>query len=80
MSKKKPFTITIARNDTGECKSYDTGLVVAAIDFDDTTLRITAVDGAESIDVAAVVVTLRKIDKLLREEYPSVNLLLTELT
>ena len=76
MSDKKTFTVTITRNDTGECTSYDSNLVIAAIDSDDATLRITGIDGADSIAVAAAILTLREIDKLLREEYPSVNTLL----
>ena len=78
MSEKKPFTITIPRNDTGEYESYDTNLAVAAIDYDDATLRIIAIDGTNSVAIAAAILTLRKIDNLLRKEYPEVVCLLPD--
>ena len=78
MSEKKPYTVTITQNNTGEVETYDTNVVIMAADAGDKgTCQVSLVHGASAFEVAATLMALRNSDTQVRKEFPGVNTLLT---
>ena len=67
---KKPFSITITRNETGETETFESNAIMAGISVDTGTQMVCMVKSASSQDVAGALYALRGLVKIQLQEHP----------
>ena len=67
---KKPFSIAITRNETGETETFEANAIMAGISVDAGTQMICMVKNASPYDMAGALYALRGLVKIHLQEHP----------